>query len=150
MLCLVAVATFVCTSVSERFMHLTVDVFLEVLTTSTTQNCNSLSKKKALYKRRFFCLRLFDVSPTETAHAQNESFTERNKVDFLQNLAIWYEAIDEHWKDTQRFRCNTEASASSRSRTRGKDLVLYCVIHLIEFSLGFVLSFWRALSRFSF
>ena len=137
-LCFVAVATFVYTSVSERFMRLAVDVFLQALTTSRTQNCTSIcsspSRKKALHERRFSGLRSFGVSPTETA--QNESFTERNKVDFLQKLATWSEATDdwllpsarpfictpEHWEETQRFRGDNEASASGRSRTKGRTL----------------------------
>ena len=100
------------------------------------------------------------MSPTE--NSANESFSERNKGDFLQKLANLCEATDDgflpstrpficspkHFEDTQRFRGDkqlNEASASGRSRTKGEDLVLYCVIHLIRVYFS-----WSGSGSFSF
>ena len=164
-------ATVVYTSVSESFRRLTVDVFLEALTTSRTQNCASIcnnksncpSDEKVIGERRFPGLRLFDMSPTE--NSENESFIKRNKVDFLQKLAIWSEATDggflpsttpfictpNHLEDT--LRCDAEGSGSVRSRAEGEHFAL--LRHpsdedKVFLLVRFVLSFQRALSRCSF
>ncbi|XP_065837828.1 uncharacterized protein [Oscarella lobularis] len=125
-----AVEVFMCFT-----LHLLLEASMTLMAITRLNICNNKSNcpsnKKVLGERRFCGLRLYDMSPTEIS--ENESFSERNKVDFLQKLAIWSEATDDGFvlstrpfihtpknlEDTLRFRCDNEGSGSVRSRTEG-------------------------------